>query len=69
LLLRVAEPRQARLDDLLDLLFAEVGSRTDLRPIAGRQLAELFHQLGDLALLAEELRLRRADRLLVGEAR
>ena len=50
-----------------DRLLDAVRGGADRRAIAGGQLAELFHQLGDLALLAEELGLRGADRLLVGE--
>jgi hypothetical protein len=67
LLPRAREAQQAGLHDLLDLLLGLVGRGADLRTLARRQLAELLHHLGDLALLAEELRLRGADRLLVDE--
>ena len=62
----LAEPRRRELSIVcLDL----VRRRADARAFRRRQLAELLHQLGHLALLAEELRLRRADRLLVAERR
>jgi hypothetical protein len=53
----------ARLDRVLD----PVGGLADPRPIGRRQLAELLHDLRHLALLAEELGLGGADRLLVDE--
>src|SRR5262245_1843607 len=67
LLLLVRRSGEPGLDGLLDLLFDEVGRGTALGAIARRQLAELLHELGDLALLAQELRLRRTERLLVRE--
>src|SRR5262249_49288194 len=60
----LAEPaRRQVFDRLLDL----VDGGADERPVRRWEPAELLHHLRHLPLLAEELRLRGADRLLVGE--